>query len=212
VNAVKRAVAWIKKEHPQTEVITGCSEGIQELAITCAGDEGLRTVGMVPWKGYNAHIQKRCDKALCIYDLEAELQVAAQDSVGLYHPNPPTDQEEFYFHALSYVILKGADLLIAFPPCNCDGGDPTTQAVRIAQAFGTTTWCVDQEGNKVDPAKFRPVVEEVSVKPGALTFICGQCSWSCEVPFGGDPTDDGACPECHCESVGIFDDEGEQVA
>lgn len=111
-------------------VMSGCAIGIDCIALKTAKERGLLTVGNVPFKGYNQHIQQYCDK---VYIFDDSMKDAIK-SVEQYHPNVKAlSQIVFKLMARNYMIIEPANSVYAFPAKDRFGGyGGTGQGIRIA--------------------------------------------------------------------------------
>ena len=163
--AMTRAIAWIKSELPDATVVSGCADGIDELALRAAAAAGLSTIGVVPWGTYNPHVQKVCERVICLTDVGPVDALAAYASLDHYHPAPRALTGGMpQLHARNFLIIRGtqsslpADRVIAFPSSK-PGGGGTGQEIRIADGTTTPCWVINPAGEKVDLSNYRKAKE-----------------------------------------------------
>jgi len=117
-------------------VISGCAEGIDALALMTGQNLDFITIGIVPWRSYNPHIQEYCTHVVCIDDFRPDALKEAYASVKQYHPAPDKlTQGAIKLHARNYGIIRWAKKVIAAPG-SAPGGGGTGQGIRLAQTLG----------------------------------------------------------------------------
>ena len=161
LQALDRAIEWIRTEHPDATVASGCAKGIDERALRAARRAGLATIGYVPWWTYNPEVQAVCDRVICLTDVDPVDALRAYASLDHYHPAPRALTGGMpQLHARNFLIIRGtqqtppAERVIAFPS-NKRGGGGTGQGIRIAEGTQTACWVIDSAGEKVNPTNYR---------------------------------------------------------
>jgi len=203
--AVKRAIVWIKANHPGAKVASNCATGVAELAMTEARTAGLATIGYVPWSDYNSEVQKFCDQVVCLADIPDPEKKEAWQSVLAYHPTPQAlAKGPKALNGCCFLVVQGSDLVIALPP-DKEGGGVTEQGIRLALGNGAAIWCIDSHGVKIDAAKYR-IEDPVESAPKNQIYACDDCDWKVIVAPDDDPTTtEGACPGCGSHNYTIMD-------
>jgi hypothetical protein len=137
VKAVQVFFTLLNKSDNKIIIISGCAEGIDATALMMGKDAGYETVGCVPWKNFNKHIQSYCSTINVLESTPIELRTAAYDSVGAYHPNKATlSHGARMLHARNYLIVFDADFVFAIPSIGNNGSfGGTGQGIRIAEAL-----------------------------------------------------------------------------
>jgi len=129
------------------EIISGCCEGIDEIAIKKSKELGFKTIGVVPWRKYNIHIQSYCNEIISDKNLDEKTKKDALTSVYKYHPNPKAcSHDAILLHSRNYIIVYKADEVLALPK-NLSGG--TMQGVRISTDLGIRTIVINEDGIEV---------------------------------------------------------------
>jgi predicted Rossmann fold nucleotide-binding protein DprA/Smf involved in DNA uptake len=110
-------------------IVSGCARGVDEFALRYGKRRGHKTIGCLPWHGYNDDIYEYCDE-LITYNSFTD--IAATASVVDHHPTySKLNETSFKLHARNYLIIKDADLVLAYPGLK---GGGTLQGIRIAIA------------------------------------------------------------------------------
>lgn len=136
-----------KVSKEDTEIISGCAEGIDEFALKTANELNIPTIGVIPWKSYNRPIQAYCSTILTDKDISADDKNNAIDSVYKYHPALQYCSDgAIQLHARNYIIVYKADLVLAFP-YNMSGG--TMQGVRICRGENINYLIINDVGEEV---------------------------------------------------------------
>lgn len=138
VQAVKDIISKLNKDDV---VISGCAFGIDAIALKTAYGYGLKTIGHIPFDGYNFHIQSYCDEVY-VYNKSC---LDADTAVYKHHPNPGAlSQVAFKLMARNYMIVCNADIVYAFPKKDRFGGfGGTGHGIKIANDLGIK--CIVQE-------------------------------------------------------------------
>jgi predicted Rossmann fold nucleotide-binding protein DprA/Smf involved in DNA uptake len=141
-----------KLDPEKVEVISGCCEGVDDIALTMAKTRGFKTIGVVPWRKYNPHIQAKCDVIISDRDVDLETRLAAKESVFKYHPNPHACSDgAILLHSRNYLIVFKSDVTLACPK-NMTGG--TMQGVRICVDKGIQLVVVKEDGTEADRSEY----------------------------------------------------------
>lgn len=134
----------ISIDSTSAEIISGCCDGVDEIAIKKAKDLGFKTIGVVPWRKYNLQTQTYCTEIISDKVLDEKTKQEATESVYKYHPAPKAcSPGAILLHSRNYIIVYKADLVVALPK-NMSGG--TMQGVRISTDLGIRTMVIDEDG------------------------------------------------------------------
>ncbi|MEW6770045.1 MAG: DNA-processing protein DprA [Bacillota bacterium] len=126
---------------------TGNAVGIDQLAIACWLETGSRRVKVfLPWRSYNADFLKDKNVSVRVYDPRKDVEW--KESVYKYHPAARyLSRGVFALHARNYGIVRGADVVLAFPSPK---GGGTAQGIRVAQGLGVNLFVFDFSGKNAD--------------------------------------------------------------
>lgn len=129
---------------------TGGAEGADLHALqTFVSRGGMRKRHaklFLPWRNYNNNIIATYEHLADIHVYDPEVDIEARESVDKYHPNPTAlSRGGRALQARNYLIIKGADQVIALPEIPYDGGSlnvvgGTYQGIRIAKDFNIETF------------------------------------------------------------------------
>lgn len=130
----ERVIATLTRLDPKKhQIVSGCADGIDSLALSTAFSMGFKTIGMIPWDSYNKHVQESCT-VVQIFDQMNEKTVAnGKQSVIDNHPAAHNlSQGAMKLHMRNYGIIRWADEVYAMPS-NKPGGGGTGQGIRLAK-------------------------------------------------------------------------------
>lgn len=137
-------IKFVSKLPIDSEIISGCADGVDSMALQLGKEAGFPTIGVVPWRKYNQHVQVHCSKVISDRDVSTEDKEAARASVFKYHPAPDQCSDgAILLHSRNYLIVYKADLVLALPK-NMSGG--TMQGIRICIDLGISIGVVKDNG------------------------------------------------------------------
>lgn len=135
-------------------IVTGCSNGVEAVALRYAKEKGLKTIGCVPWTTFKMRIQCYCDEIQDLSKIDDVLKEKAFESVSKYHPEMSESSEGFLLQARIYLIVYQAHKVIAFTSSEDYGG--TVQGIRLAKALGIPFTVIRENGTEIaDLKEFR---------------------------------------------------------
>ena len=146
INQIKQLVEFLERVDCQRTIISGCARGIDERALREGYQREHKTVGVLPWRGYNREVQRWCSEIITLEKLSREEVREAKESVIKYHPAireyPATKTQRaiFLLHARNYIIVRDAEVVVALPKERRGG---TMQSIRVAAALGIPYTIID---------------------------------------------------------------------